>query len=192
MRMLRTSLETLMDQEPALIMLTSPNILKHKSLISAKLAISLCERGKKVLLVDANLRNPSLHQWFMMDNSAGLTDAILEEGSLEPYAMTSFMQGLTVLSTGPITKHGLEATMINQLDEALELWKKQFDVIILEAPDLLHVADAHIMARHCAGVIIVAQLRKTKKAELLRAKKQLERADIPILGVVLQKRPYGV
>src|SRR4051812_25767528 len=101
-RMICTNLGSVSDSQSALFIVTSPSHEEEKSIISSKLAISFVEQGKKALLVDANIRKPTLHNWFQITNGAGLTNVIEDVEKINLYIKETFVPGLFVLPTGPI------------------------------------------------------------------------------------------
>src|SRR4051812_46054066 len=99
-RMIRTNIDQVSDSKMALLMITSPNNEEDRSIISAKLAISFAEQGKRILLVDANIRKPSLNKWFQITNDSGLTNVILNKEEIQLHYRETLVPGLYVLPAG--------------------------------------------------------------------------------------------
>ncbi|UOQ45414.1 CpsD/CapB family tyrosine-protein kinase [Halobacillus salinarum] len=185
-RMIRTNLEHVSRDKPVSIMVSSPTYQPQKSLITAKLAMTFAEQGKKVMLVDADLRNPSLHHWFQIENRSGLTDVILHHGNVNQHHSPSYLPGLFILPTGPIP-HSLSGIWnADKIQDFVLTCKRNYDVILFEACDYLSVSDSQVLANHCDGVILVLRSNKTKKTDVLRTKEALEKTNKKVLGVIHQ------
>lgn len=185
-RMIRTNIDQLSVNESVLLMITSPRNEEEKSIISSKLAIAFVEQRKKVLLVDANLRKPSLNNLFQIKNENGLTNVILDEENLALHIKETFVPGLFVLPTGPIPLKPTEVWITSKIKEFVARCQAEFDVVILEAPPFLTASDSHILANQCDGVILVVKENKTKKEDVLQTKDYLDRKNNRIVGVIYQ------
>ncbi|MCA1321848.1 CpsD/CapB family tyrosine-protein kinase [Bacillus tianshenii] len=185
-RIIRANIEDKIKKESVFLTVTSPNLEDQKSLISAKLAIAFAEVGKKVLLVDANFRRPSLHKWFNTYNTSGFVDVIYEGGSVNLYAKVTIVPGLFLLPTGSSVESSSYASVLSKAGTIMEQFRQSFDVVIMEAPSFLKSSDTHILSRQCDGVILVMKAHGTKKEEALQTKHYLERADKEIVGVIYQ------
>jgi protein-tyrosine kinase len=183
-RMIRTNVEQVSEGKPSLYMLTSPNYDGERSIISAKLAISFVEQGKKVLLVDANIRKPSLHNWFQITNDSGLTDVILNNNDIQHHLKETFFPGLFILPTGPSPLNLSEIWVTSKIKELARKCESEYNVVIFEAPPYLTVSDSQILASQCDGVILVITANKTKKEDALKTKELLERTNNRVAGVI--------
>ena len=186
-RMIRTNIEN-GHNNCSLIMISSPNLSEQKAIISAKLAVSMAEHGKKVLLVDANLENPTLHQWFNIDNKSGLTNVLLNEESLHIHTHYTYTTGLSLLTTGPIPEDSSIVWSSKNLKNMISNWKLQYDLIIFETRAFLSASDSQILAQYCNDILLVAKKNSTKKQDLIKTKKYLETGNKNILGVIFQVR----
>ncbi|MFZ7942301.1 CpsD/CapB family tyrosine-protein kinase [Neobacillus sp. 19] len=184
--MIRTNLEPLVHQQTALLLVTSPSDDGEKSIITSKLALSIVEQGKKVLLVDGNIRKPSLNHWFKLPNEAGLTNVIDNVNEAFLNIQETFVPGLFVLPTGPMPVNPADVWMTGKINELVRYCEANFDVIIFEGPPFLTVSDSHILANQCDGVILVIKENKTKKKDVIKTKEYLERKNNQILGVIYQ------
>ncbi|SDI00542.1 polysaccharide biosynthesis tyrosine autokinase [Desulfosporosinus hippei] len=187
-RTLRTNLQfNKPDSIHQQVLITSTGSGEGKSMMAVNLAISLVRGGKLVLIIDANLRNPIQHQYFQLSNDVGLT-SILSSGlpGLE-YVVQTQILGLDVLTSGPILPNPVELldslTMKNVLKEA----KAAYDVVIIDSPPTLARADASILAQAVDGVIFVVGAGAVSREYALEAKRQLEKVEAKILGVVINK-----
>jgi protein-tyrosine kinase len=185
-RMIRANIEQKLDKDSNSFMLTSPTQDGDKSIISSKLALSFAEQGKKVLLVDANLRKPTLHNWFNLTNETGLTNVIMKGENLQLHSKETFFPGLYVLPTGPIPLNLSDIWITNKIKEMARKCQSEFEIVIYEAPPFLTVSDSHMLVNQCDGVILVVRANKTKKEEALKTKEYIERTSKRILGVIYQ------
>ncbi|MFK2826711.1 CpsD/CapB family tyrosine-protein kinase [Bacillus sp. B190/17] len=180
MRIVRSHIQQAFHYEKPVLMITSPEENELQPLVSSKLASSFAETGKKVLLVDGNFRKPALHKLFEIHNMTGLGNVLMgEEGA----ASEVFIQHLYVLPAGPFP---IYPKYLERFKSFIHVWQNDYDVVILEAPACLEVADAQILSTACNGVILVIQANQTKKEDALKAKKMLERAGSCILGAIYQ------
>lgn len=185
-RMIRANIESKLDRDSNSFMLTSPTQDGEKSIISSKLALSFAEQGKKVLLVDANLRKPTLHNWFNLDNETGLTNVITKEEDLHLHCKETLFPGLYLLPTGPIPLNLSDIWITKKINQLARKCQSEFEIVIYEAPPFLTVSDSHILVNQCDGVILVVRANKTKKEEALKTKEYIERTSQKILGVIYQ------
>ncbi|MBA2176342.1 CpsD/CapB family tyrosine-protein kinase [Halobacillus locisalis] len=185
-RMIRTRLETKMTG-PCTLMVTSPDSMKQKSLISSKLALSFAEQGKKVLLVDCNVRYPKVHEWFQVDNQSGWTTAFHSTlHSPLDFVHETYQKGLSVLTTGPHTQQPSMLWNQNIWVKWGEGFRQNYDLILFEAPSMLAYADAHLVMNHCDGVVMTVRRHQSKNEEAREAKEAIEQTNVPIWGVILQ------
>jgi protein-tyrosine kinase len=185
-RMIRMNVENALNKDSFILMVTSPNTDDEEALISSKLAIAFSEQKKRVLLVDANLRNPSIHALFDADNSKGLVNVVSQGKKIRMYTSETFIENLSILPAGPVMETTSDVFISRNLQESLSGWTAEFDVVIIEAPSFLERSDTQIVAEHCDGVILVVKANKTKKEKIIKTKSYLERAKKSIVGVIYQ------
>jgi capsular exopolysaccharide synthesis family protein len=185
-RMIRMNVENALNKDSFILMVTSPNTDDEEALISSKLAIAFSEQKKRVLLVDANLRNPSIHALFDADNSKGLANVVSQGKKIRMYTSETFIENLSILPAGPVMETTSDVFISRNLQESLSGWTAEFDVVIIEAPSFLERSDTQIVAEHCDGVILVVKANKTKKEKIVKTKSYLERAKKSIVGVIYQ------
>jgi capsular exopolysaccharide synthesis family protein len=185
-RMIRMNVENALNKDSFILMVTSPNTDDEEALISSKLAIAFSEQKKRVLLVDANLRNPSIHALFDADNSIGLANVVSQGKKIRMYTSETFIENLSILPAGPVMETTSDVFISRNLQESLSGWTAEFDVVIIEAPSFLERSDTQIVAEHCDGVILVVKANKTKKEKIVKTKSYLERAKKSIVGVIYQ------
>lgn len=175
-----------------LVMITSAMAGEGKSTIAANTASFLAMSGKRVLLVDADLRHPVLDQHFQLTNQKGLSNAFLEmwgkvEGELD--GQPTEIPSLRVLTAGVLPSNPselLQSQLASQLFNHFRNTPK-FDYVIFDSPPLLPIADAQIMAAYMQVTILVIDASKTPRQAMVRAKQALNRTGTRILGVALNK-----
>ncbi|MGZ6364372.1 MAG: polysaccharide biosynthesis tyrosine autokinase [Ktedonobacteraceae bacterium] len=194
-RTLSSSLNALKITRPfKLLMVTSALPGEGKSTVAANLAYFLAITGKRVLLVDANLRQPSLDQHFQLANRPGLADALLETWAqldINLDGQPTEIPTLFVLTGGAIPANAadmLSSSIAKRLFKNLA--EAPYDFVIFDTPPVLPVADAQILAGLIEATILIVDASKTSLKSLVRAKKILSRTSTDILGVVLNKSPW--
>ncbi|WP_040951874.1 CpsD/CapB family tyrosine-protein kinase [Gorillibacterium massiliense] len=185
-RMLRTNIEfSTVDDKLQIIMVTSSKPGEGKSTTSANLAVAFAQANKKVLLIDADLRKPSLHRIFQKSNRLGLTTALFKQKELADVIMVSDTENLFLVPAGPTPPNPSELLSSKQMHALLEAIRDAYDVVIIDTPPILSVTDAQIVATQSDGVVLVVDSGKVKKDMALKAKASLEHVNARLIGVVL-------
>ncbi|RAR43017.1 CpsD/CapB family tyrosine-protein kinase [Paenibacillus sp. MDMC362] len=185
-RLLRTKIQFFYkEQELKTVMVTSSQPGEGKSTAIGNLAVAYAQEGKSVLLIDADLRKPSLHRMFSLLNSQGLSTLLAGDISLEEAIQETAVERLSLLPSGPVPVNPSELIDSPSMRELLEVSKLQYDVILVDTPSVLSVSDSVIVSALCDGVIMVAATGKVKKDHLRKAKEQLDHVNARILGIVL-------
>lgn len=185
-RLIRTNIQfSAVDKEIKSIMVTSPEPGDGKSTTAANLAIVLAQQGKKVLLVDADLRKPTVHITFHLSNLEGLTSALTKQLSLGEALISTYIPNLKILTSGALPPNPSELLSSKSMENAMEYLEKTFDYVVYDSPPVLAVTDAQIIANKCNGVILVVASGKTNKDIAVRAKELLVKAKSRILGVIV-------
>ena len=166
------------------LMLTSAVPGEGKSLTAANLAIAFAQLGKRVVVIDADLRRPSIHLIFQVENEAGLTDILARGAQWQQLLQNTAMENLKVLPSGGQPHNPSELLHTNRLENLLAALKSAFDMIIIDAPVTLSCPDVPIMASVTDGVLFVYSPGKSDKAAMRECKKILTRAGAHIVGVV--------
>ncbi|MDW4508263.1 CpsD/CapB family tyrosine-protein kinase [Priestia megaterium] len=188
-RTIRTNIQfSNVDQDIKTIVLTSSGAEEGKSTTSSNLATVYAQQGLKVLLIDADLRKPTGHYTFRLENHIGLTNVLTRQSTLTQAVQESEIPHLSVLTSGPIPPNPSELLASSQMAELLKEMKEQFDMIIFDTPPILAVADAQILANQVDGTILVVSSGKTEKDAALKSKELLSNAQGKLLGVVLNNR----
>lgn len=185
-RLIRTNIQfSSIDREIKTIMVTSPEPADGKSTTAANLAVVLSQQGKRVLLVDTDLRKPSIHYTFKVSNMEGLTNVLTREISIEDAIDQTYVPNLNILTSGPIPPNPSELLNSDAMETVVKYLYERFDHIVFDTPPILAVTDPQILANKCDGVVMVVCSRKTRKDRALKAKELLEKAQSHLLGVVV-------
>lgn len=185
-RKLRTSVGFInLEQPTRSILVTSALPQEGKTTTSLNLAMAYAQGGLRTVLVEADLRRPSLHRIFGMIGTRGLTTAIVGDIPLTEAVMETETRNLSVVVAGAIPPNPVELLGSDQMTELLERLERMFDVVIVDSPPLVPVADPAALAGRCDGVIVVARAGKTDRRRLQDGATVIERAGGKLLGVVL-------
>jgi polysaccharide biosynthesis transport protein len=182
----RTNLEFLRRNRPAQILLiSSPQPGDGKSTTASNLAITLAHAGRRVLLIDGDLRKPSQHILYDIMPGPGLTDAIEGRGPIERLAQPTFIRNLDLLMSGSEISNPAELLSSPRLGEMLDQARADYDIVIIDSSPLLAVTDPSIIAAVVDGVLLVVRVSSTRRHDVDRAKELLETMGLPVLGVVI-------
>lgn len=182
---IRTNLiSQLNKQNSKIAVISSPNASEGKSTTSINVAISLSQINKKVLLIDADLHRPSIHNKIKSKNDDGLLN-VLNGVSVFSEAVTHYNSNLDVLKTGPIPQNASEIFSVGSFDELLEEAKEKYDYIILDTPPVNLLSDTLVIAQKCGGIVFVIRSGVTTYDAFKRAVTSAKQLDINILGVIL-------
>jgi protein-tyrosine kinase len=188
-RTIRTNIEfSSVDESIKSILVTSSAPGEGKSTTVANLAVVFAQQGKKVLLIDADLRKPTVHYTFQTDNLNGLTNVLTKQSSIEMAVSQTYVENLAVLTSGPIPPNPAELLGSKAMEDLLESVKQEYDVVIFDTPPILAVTDAQILANKCDGTILVVNSGKTVIEPAVRAKELLLSSKGKLLGVVLNQK----
>lgn len=185
-RTLRTNIEfSSPDKEIRSISVTSASPAEGKSTTAANLAIVFAQTGKKVLLIDADMRKPTMHYTFGITNHRGLSTVLSKQGHLERTINKTRVQGLDLLTCGPIPPNPAELLSSHAMDTLMLELNKRYDIVIVDSPPILSVTDGQILANKCDGSILVLHSGKTDKDLALKAKAKIIASNTKLIGVVL-------
>ncbi len=194
MRRLRTNLQFLdIADRPQSIVVTSSVPGEGKSTTSINLAVAVAEAGTRVLLVDADLRRPSVHKYMGIEGAVGLTTVLIGKAELDDVIQPWGEGDLHVLPAGQIPPNPSELLGSKAMSDLLERLTQEYDLVILDAPPLLPVTDAAILARLTGGALVVAGAHKLRRDQLRESLAALDTVGARVLGVVVngQKREPG-
>ena len=170
------------------LVVTSSGPGEGKSTTVANLAVVFAQQGKKVLLIDADLRKPTVHYTFRKDNTIGLTNVLTKQAELSQAASESDIENLYILSSGPIPPNPAELLGSKAMDELLNQAEQSFDLVLFDTPPVLAVTDAQILSSKCDGSILVVRSNATIIEAATKAKDLLMAAQAKLLGVVLNDK----
>ena len=187
-RSLRTSLRfSTRSGSPHSIFITSTNAGECKSTVALNLATAYAQSGNSVLLIDADLRKPSLHNLLGLENLKGLTNLLAGAETDLDISRTCMVKQLRVITSGPIPPDPVELLSSNKMIELIKMVADKYDHVIIDGPPVLGLADALVVANLSDATLVTVQAGKTRKGELLDALKRLERAKANIVGSVLSR-----
>ena len=187
-RSVRTSLQFATSHGvPRTLLLTSASPGEGKSTASLALARNFSELGRRVLLIDADMRNPSLHKKMAIDNAIGLSNFLAGAASLTDVLHYTEMVGLAVITTGPLPPNPAELLQDDNMRRLLADGGALYDLVIIDGPPVMGLADAPILANLSEGVMLVVQAGSTRKTLAVNAVKRLQAARAQIVGVLINK-----
>lgn len=173
------------DGDLKTMLVTSSTPGEGKSTVSSNIAVVFSQEGKKVLLVDADMRKPTVHHTMGLANTVGLSNVLIRKASIEEAIQKTEVEGLHVMTSGPIPPNPAELLASNTMNSFIETLTNQFDLIIFDAPPILSVTDAQILSNKCDGTIMVIDSGGAEKEGVIKAKDALVLSQAKILGVVL-------
>ena len=189
-RTLRTNIQfSSLDNELESIVVTSSGSGEGKSTVMSNLAITMAESGKKIILVDCDLRKPSIHKKMGVTNSVGLTNILVQNVLKEDCIAVSPIKNLYILTSGPVPPNPAELLGTKKMRDFIEELKREFDMVLIDAPPVLAVTDAQILSTIADGVILVASYGEAQKNALVDAKQLIDKVGGKVIGIVFNKVP---
>ena len=184
-RSLRTNIQySSIDKQVKTLVVTSSNAGEGKSTVSGNLAYTFFQSGKRVLIIDCDLRKPSLHRKFNVSNEVGLTDVLVGTSELNK-VMKKIDDNLYLLTTGTLPPNPAEIIGSNTMENFLEQCKINFDYIILDTPPILPVTDSKLLAIKADATVVVVRSEISKSKHVSQAFKELEKVNANIIGTIL-------
>jgi non-specific protein-tyrosine kinase len=192
-RTLRTNLDFAgLDQALETLVVTSAGVGEGKSTTLANLAVVSAQAGRKVIVVDADLRRPTLHQTFGLANDRGLTTMMMDEAALaSPPLQDTEVEGLSVLTSGPLPPNPADLMGSRRMEEVIAALSKQADQMFFDAPPVVAVTDAAVLATKVDGVLLVISAGKTRREYARTAVQRLEQINARLVGTVLTNVQLG-
>jgi capsular exopolysaccharide synthesis family protein len=173
------------EQTTPILLIVSPLQGEGKTTTAANLGVELSQAGTRVLLISADLRNPRLHAFFDVSNDRGLSSMLTGDGEGWPAIGAMDPGDLSVIPSGPAIARPAEALQSSRMLALLEEARARADLIVIDAPPLLMVADSLVLASYVDGVLLVVDGQRTRRAALLQARGALDQIGANVLGVVL-------
>lgn len=188
-RTIRTNIQfSMVDKNLKSLVVTSAGPGSGKSIISANLAATFASEEKKVLLVDADLRKPTVHKTFRVRNNDGLTTLLTDRNvKVEEMVYRTHIPGLYVLTSGAIPPNPAELLASNSMNDLMKDLEEEFDFVLYDMPPVIAVTDAQIMASKTDGTIFVLPKGQATKEEVLKSKELLEMVNANILGAIFNR-----
>ena len=189
-RVLRTNMQYVeVDEEQKVIVMTSALPGEGKSTTAINLALTTAMAGQRVVLVEADLRRPLMAGRLGLDGAVGTTNVLIGKVSLADALQRYADTGLQVLTCGPIPPNPSELLQSHAMESLLADLRRDFDVIIIDAPPLLPVTDAALLAAQADGAVVVVRHGRTTRDQLQHSLERLEAVDAKALGVVINLAP---
>ena len=167
------------------IMITSSLPGEGKTTTAVNFAVSMSDLGKRVVIVDTDLRRPNVHRALRMQRGPGLADVLQEKANLADVILPTQSENLWMISSGRVPPNPSELINSETMAQVMRELKKTFDVVVCDAPSTLVVTDPVILATHVDSIILVVSANRTRRETVLRAKKIIETANPRIAGAVL-------
>ncbi|MCA1032237.1 CpsD/CapB family tyrosine-protein kinase [Bacillus timonensis] len=167
------------------IMVTSASQGEGKTTTLANLSIVLAQQGKRVLLIDADLRRPNIYKMFGLSNEIGLSNVLSNMSYVENAICNSDIANLSILPSGPIPPNPSELLSSNTMKEIIDEVKDDYDIVLFDTPAILDVSDSQLIADLCQGAILVIRSGKTNRDNAIKAKEKLLNTNARLLGVLL-------
>ncbi|ALV21547.1 CpsD/CapB family tyrosine-protein kinase [Carnobacterium antarcticum] len=188
-RTIRTNIQfSMIDQDLKTVVVTSAGPGAGKSTISANLAVTFASQGKKVLLVDADMRKPTVHKTFRLPNHDGLTTLLTEKDvNISDIAHRAPTEGLFIITSGVIPPNPSELLASKRMDKLMNELDQIFDLIIFDMPPVVAVTDAQVMASKVDGTIFVIPKGLTNKDMVLKSKDLLDKVHANVIGAIFNR-----
>ncbi|MFA7744112.1 CpsD/CapB family tyrosine-protein kinase [Salinicoccus roseus] len=176
------------DTEIKTLLVTSATPGAGKSTTAANLAVAYAQSGKRTVLIDADLRRPTMHYTFEMTNQRGMSTAIVNDVPVENIVRETEIENLDLITSGPIPPNPSELLSSNKMTHLLKTFSMHYDMVIIDSPPLLAVTDAQVLSKITDGTVLVTNVAGNNRDRLREAKDLLDKADANILGVVMNNK----
>ena len=190
-RVILTSLLFIGKRRPTQVMVvTSPGVSEGKTRVLSNLAVAYAETGRSVLVIDGDMRRPRLHEIFGISNESGLAGLLAQTESLDARSIFTATQrfqtsGVSVLPSGKPEVATSNLLHSKRLPELIALAREQFDIVLIDTPPMLHIADSRVVGSLADGVILVIRSRQTSRDAAITARRQLAEDGVPVIGIAL-------
>ena len=177
--------------EQNVFMVTSPSPGDGKSTTIANLAVSLAQTGKRILLIDADMRRPTITKSFGLDDVVGLSDILEGQATLEECCIASEQSNLDICTEGSVTSHPSELLESERFVKLVEQVREKYDIVLIDTPPLLAVADPAIISTIVDGCFLTMRIEKNNRTLVERSCEILRDHDAKLLGVIVNSRKAG-
>jgi non-specific protein-tyrosine kinase len=192
-RALRMNLAfTSLDAPLQSVVISSPAANERRSAVAANLAVVMAQAEQRVILVDADLRRPQIHDFFGVAKEPGLTTYLVSrEADAAPPLVATDVAGLHILPSGAQPPNPADILNSQRMAELLATLKSQADVVILDAPPVTVAVDASVLGAQTDGLLLVVRAGHTRRDRVAQAQEMLERFRVRLLGAVFTDAPAG-
>ncbi|MDQ8735942.1 CpsD/CapB family tyrosine-protein kinase [Paenibacillus sp. LHD-38] len=170
------------------LLVTSPSEGDGKSTAAINLAVCMAQRGDRVLIIDANFRNPIINKIFNVQTSPGLSNVLGQQLEIREAIYNTEVEGLDILPSGQRLYNSTELLDSQVMVDVMAFASEQYEMVLLDCPPVLGVSDTNALVSKCDGVLLLLKSGKTHKELALEAKRALLFAKANILGVILNKK----
>lgn len=185
-RTIRTNIQfaSTVDHEIKTIVVTSSGAGEGKSTTAANLAVVFANAGQRVLLVDADLRKPTVHKTFHLQNNVGFSNLLSTKETMSNVIQATVVPNLSLLTSGPKPPNPSELLSTARMDQLIRELRGAFDLVIFDMPPIVQVTDAQIMASKVDGTMLVVREDVSSKDAVVKAQKLLQMVNATILGAI--------
>lgn len=191
-RTLRMNLQFVaLDKKLRTLLVTSPGPSEGKSTTLANLAVTMAQVEQRVIVADCDLRRPSLHHLFGLENHTGLTNMMVEDEALgKPPLQETAIKGLWLLSSGPLPPRPADLLGSKRMGAVIERLLDEADIVLLDAPPIMAATDAIVLGTRVDGVLLVVSAGETKREQAQQAIERLRKVNANIVGTVLNNAAF--
>jgi capsular exopolysaccharide synthesis family protein len=187
---LRTNLQfASLDKPTQVVVITSANPSEGKTTTAANLAISVAQAEKRVLLLDCDLRKPSIHRFFGIVNAKGLTNILVENINYHELSVTTGIPNLHIITSGPKPPNPSELLGSSRMASFVNQLRQDYDMIVIDSPPVLPVTDSAVLSRVSDAHILVVGCGTTTVDMAVHAKDSLDKVGARIIGTVINNIP---
>lgn len=191
-RILRTNLQfTNPDRPLKSVLITSPTVGDGKSTVTSNLAVAFAQVGRSVIIVNADLRRPSVHKMFQVPDGVGLTSVLVGQATVQEALRDTQVPNVRLLTAGPTPPNPAELLESQRMQAVMQELREYADIILYDAPPVTVVTDAGLLAPHVDGCILVVSVGVTQREMARAAVEQLQRVEGHLLGVVVNRVSHG-
>ena len=176
---------------PKVLTLTSAMPSEGKSSSCMNLATAFAQSNARVLVIDADLRKPTAHKRLKLDNSLGLSNFLTYQASIKDVIQETLIPGVSAVTAGPLSPNPSELLSSERLQELFDLAPDTFDIIIIDAPPIMGLADALVLANRASATVMVTAFAQSKKRQIQDAHRRLKQSHANIIGVLFTKVKTG-
>ncbi|WP_430791428.1 CpsD/CapB family tyrosine-protein kinase [Virgibacillus flavescens] len=188
-RAIRTNIKFLTEKRNnRLFIITSPSEGEGKSITTANLAVSMAQQKEKVLLIDANVREPVIHEIFRIPNELGLTSILTGKAKLENAIQRTGIGKLEILTSGATLFNPAELLGNEQMTNLLRTISELYDIVLIDSPSVLESTETRVLANQCDGVVLVVNRGKTDIEKTIESRRVLELAHARLVGAIINEK----